>query len=273
MQNNELTIIIKTFSRKKSLINLLKSLIKNNITEYKILILDDSKVNSKQDIENQFNHLNIKYIVTEFDIGLSRGRNILLNNVETPYFLLCDDDYIFDKRCNLVKALEVLKENEYDILGGRYYNNFGINNFFEFLVTLRHPKRLYNYILKKEIISDYCGKFELKGDVLELKIKKEETKELIVSDIVNNFFIGKTEAVKKIGGWLEELKVGEHEEFFYRAKLNKLKIGFYKNFAIGHYPIRSFSYNKFRKRVECKKDWLKRYGIKELKTSNIGNIK
>lgn len=270
MINNDLTIIIKTFSRKKSLNNLLESLLANNLNKYKIIILDDSKESYKNYIKNKFKNLDINYIVTEFDIGLSKGRNILLQNVETPYFLLCDDDYIFDKRCKLEEALNILKENEFDILGGRYYNNFRINNLYELLSTIKNPKRFYNYILKKEVISDYIGKFYKKDNDLILNIKNNvEECEVVTTDIVNNFFIANTEKIKNIGGWLEELKMGEHEEFFYRAKLNNLKVGFYKNLAIGHYPIRSFSYRKFRERTNNNQLWLKKYKLKKLIINKI----
>lgn len=263
--NEELTIIIKTFSRRKSLEKLLNSLIKNDFIDYKILILDDSKKNYKKYIENKFKELEINYIVTEFDIGLSKGRNILLNKVETDYFLLCDDDYVFDKRCKIREALKLIKQKNLDILGGRYYNNFRINNLFELLLTMKYPKRILDLILKKEVISDFCGKFILENEILKINITKEEDNELLLTDIVNNFFIGRTESIKKIKGWLEELKLGEHEEFFYRAKLNNLKVAFYKELAIGHYPIRNFSYNKFRKRIGNRKSWLAKYKIKDLK--------
>ena len=48
----------------------------NNIP---IIILDDSRENYKDAILEKFSKLNINYIVTEFDIGLSKGRNYCLN--------------------------------------------------------------------------------------------------------------------------------------------------------------------------------------------------
>lgn len=56
----------------------------NNIP---IIILDDSRENYKDAILEKFSKLNINYIVTEFDIGLSKGRNILLEHVKTDYIM------------------------------------------------------------------------------------------------------------------------------------------------------------------------------------------
>lgn len=264
--NNELTIIIKTFSRKKSLKKLLESLIKENIVEYEILILDDSKINYKEFILKQFDKkLKIKYIISEFDVGISKGRNLLLKNVKTPYFLLCDDDYRFDKRSNIKETLKIFKKNKYDILGGSFYNRYTINNFYEIFLTLKSPKRFLYWILKKEEKSNFIGYFYLENRNLYLKKIESNGNLLIDIDIVNNFFIADTKKIKEIGGWLEELKMGEHEEFFYRGKQNNLKIGFFNNFGIQHYPIRSYFYQKYRKRTNNEKKWLEKYGLLEFK--------
>lgn len=105
---DDITIVIKTFERKKSLICLLRS-IQKYYPDVFIIIVDDSKKSYREEILNSFRDLNINYIVTEFDIGLSEGRNILLRNVKTKYFMLCDDDFEFDKRTDINKAIQILK--------------------------------------------------------------------------------------------------------------------------------------------------------------------
>lgn len=88
---SNITIIIKTFQRLKSLECLLKSIEDQKLNNIPIIILDDSRENYKDAILEKFSKLNINYIVTEFDIGLSKGRNILLEHVKTDYIILCDD--------------------------------------------------------------------------------------------------------------------------------------------------------------------------------------
>lgn len=268
--NQELTIIIKTFEREKSLKKMLVSMVDNGIVNYQILILDDSKVNYKDKILKEFkNKLNIEYIITDFDIGVSAGRNILLNKVKTPYFLLCDDDYIFDKRVKLEKNLKILKDNKADIVGGVVYNRYTINNLYELFNSILHPKLLYKILSKKEIISDYIGDLEIQGKTLYLKREKKKTM-IIKTDIVNNFFIAKTESIKKIGGWINEIKTAEHEELFLRAKLNKLNVFFSRDFGVKHYPIRTYKYSKYRKsRAKYFGDkWLEKYNLENMEIRN-----
>ncbi|WP_418809529.1 glycosyltransferase family 2 protein [Phascolarctobacterium faecium] len=84
---SNITIIIKTFQRLKSLECLLKSIEDQKLNNIPIIILDDSRENYKDAILEKFSKLNINYIVTEFDIGLSKGRNILLEHVKTDYII------------------------------------------------------------------------------------------------------------------------------------------------------------------------------------------
>lgn len=45
----------------------------------------------------KFGEYNLQYFDLEKDCGLSAGRNFLLNKVQTKYFVLADDDFVFDK--------------------------------------------------------------------------------------------------------------------------------------------------------------------------------
>lgn len=91
----------------------------------------------------------IKVLSLPYDIGLSASRNellkhvfskkLLLNNqkknlkkyfqkVETEYFVLLDDDFVFTKQTTLNKLLNVMLENkDLDIVSGRFLKK--ISNF------------------------------------------------------------------------------------------------------------------------------------------------
>lgn len=126
----------------------------NNIP---IIILDDSRENYKDAILEKFSKLNINYIVTEFDIGLSKGRNILLEHVKTDYIILCDDDFEFDSRTNISKGLLLLKEYNLDILGGSVYERVELNSIFSVLHLLKHPKYFIDLLNGKETNKVYNG--------------------------------------------------------------------------------------------------------------------
>ena len=220
---NDVTIIIKTLERPQQLINQLYS-----IRKYKfkgpIIISDDSKVPYGDKILNLFPDLNIKYINLPYDAGTADGRNQMLEHTHTEFFVLCDDDFIFEPRTRIPVMRKMLIENELDILGGvfRQYNlkskkqriKFNISNwFFRNLKILIPSTGIYEYHAGFDLIGDTC------------RMKKAPYKDpFTICDMTHNFFIARTDKVKAFGGWNPILKGGEHQNFFIRAKLNHLKV-------------------------------------------------
>lgn len=252
---NDVTFVIKTFERKNRLIKLLKS-IEKYYANIPIIIVDDSKKNYKNYICNRFKNLKIKYIVEKYDVGLSKGRNILIKNVNTDYFLLCDDDFEFDERTNLETAKNYLVNYDLDIVGGNVYNRISFDSLYSMLWILKKPQRIKKVIKNEEFISIYNGTFNIDNNKIELKVdrneKKYSDKDVYKTDICSNFFLAKTKSILKIGGWTPEiLKVGEHEFFFLKAKQNNLKVMYSPKFGVRHYPKKTFKYMKFRIRAEA----------------------
>ena len=246
----DLTIIIKTYERKNILIGLLES-IEKYYPDLPIIIVDDSKVNYKNDILKLFPKLNINYIVEDYNIGLSKGRNILLKNVKTKYFLLCDDDYQFDERTNLNEAMKVYKKNKIDILGGCVYNRYAFDTLYTFLWSLDSINKIKKIIKHEEFLCIYNGEYNINDSKIELSINKNfldySENKIYKTDICSNFFIGNTKKINEIGGWGPEiLKMGEHEFFFLKCKVNNLKVYFTPIFGVCHYPKKSISYLKYR---------------------------
>lgn len=271
---NDITIIIKTFNRKQALIRLLKS-IERYYNELSIIIVDDSKRNYKKKILSRFKNLKIKYLVEDYDIGLSKGRNILIKNVKTNYFLLCDDDFEFDERTNIGESLKIMKQNGYDILGGNVYNRIYIDSIYSFLWTIKSKARLKSVLQKQEIVSIYNGNYKIKDKNIFLDIDNDinnyKSDCIYKTDICSNFFIGKTKKIIDIGGWTPELlKVGEHEFFFLKAKLNNLNVAYTPNFGIVHYPKKTLNYYKFRGRAN---ELFKQACIEQNINSFIVNVK
>ena len=269
----KISIIIKTFERPKSLKKLLLS-IRNTGYSFPIIIADDSKVDSAIEITGLFPDLNIKYIPIAFDSGLSKGRNVLLSKLTTPYFLLCDDDFVLDKRSDVEKALKCIVENDFDIVGGDFYNYVTVSNLKRLVkLIVSEPKKLKRYIFNQYETSRYIGNFVINSGECKLLISHKKP---IASphrcDIVNNFFIANTESIRKIGGWDNDLKLGEHEDFFLRAKQSGLKVAYLDGFGTGHFPIIKSNYKKFRFRAnQYKTIFAKKHNFKyysEILTDN-----
>lgn len=263
-----MTFIIKTFNRPQSLLRLLKS-IENKYPRNKIIIADDSKKSYKSLVHRKYQNLDINYLELSFDVGLSEGRNIMLQKIETEYFLLLDDDFEFDERTNVADTFEKLKEGNYDILGGEIYNKVYLDTIYSILWCCKNPKRFIDVIRGVESPATYTGYIKEENSKCEIKFNKNKDNfiegKIYDCDIVPNFFIARTESIKKLGGWQPEYaKVGEHEVFFIRAKRNKLKVGYLCGFGVKHYPKKTLNYNKYRNRnSKLRKEALREIGIKE----------
>lgn len=238
---HEITFLIKTFERKYSLVQLLNS-IEKWYFNIPIVIVDDSSESIEDIFKENYSGMNIKYIKTDFDIGASRGRNIGLDNIDTEYFLLLDDDFYFREKVDLKKAIEIMEHNELDILGGMILNYRMVRN----LNNIFFNKLQYKYKLCKA--QNYLGKFYESGTELIVKRELKRFPKYEETDIVFQFFIGKTDIIREKNKWDEELYLSEHTEFFYRAWKNNLKVAFSKILRIEHRPTRLSNYSRFRDR-------------------------
>lgn len=238
---DEVTIIIKTLDRCDCLINLLDSIFKK-YPKIRVLVGDDSEISSKEKILSKFNQYNLQYYNLEKDCGLSAGGNFLLNKIQTKYFVLADDDFVFDQKTNLERAVQILEEKKLDIIGG-YIRNYKIikSNWDKLLVLIQK-------ILKYELPTNYIGTLKMEGNTFYADYTVHSFPEFAETDLVLNFFLAKTERIKEIHGWDPKLKLQEHTEFFYRVKLNNLKVGFTNELSVQHHPVKLKKYSEKRNR-------------------------
>lgn len=234
MINEKVTILIKSFLRPNSVRALVES-IRVRYPKIKIIIVDDSNRDYQLKSDD-----NISVYYLPFDSGLSKGRNYGVERVTTPYFVLCDDDMIFNDNTNLELSLDIISSTDLDILGGNLYDGGKIVNYF--------------------------GLLEKKGETLYYnKGNRGVYDNYTKYDLILNFFIAKTESIMKYK-WDDDLKVAEHTAFFYDNK-NNLNVGHTDKFSISHQKrVINKEYEKFRWRNEQFFGvWLKKRGIKEVK--------
>lgn len=208
----DLTILIKTFKRQRCFDRLISS-IRSFYPKVKIIYLDDSFEDSRHG----------------FNIGVSKGRNILVSECKTKYCMILDDDCVFTSKTNLEKAIKILEENDLDIL------------------ELSVPGL------------DYKGLFKIDGDRVDVIPGNRNG----LYDIVNQIFIAKTEILKKYT-WDEELKIGEHTAFFFVHR-GKMKIGSTREVMIDHKHESNEEYNQYRsKGFSYIEKFMRKSGIKTL---------
>ena len=189
------TVIMKTFQRPQTAARAVDHL-RRYYPEIRLLIADDSRE------ALAFSHPQAEVVRLPFDSGVSKGRNALLERVETEYFLLMDDDHWFSRQTRLDRMLEILERERFDILACHVWFR-------------RHTERMF----PKRRLNNFFLNLRLEDGTLELiEGYHQKARAWRVCDMVENFFIARTERVRELGGWDDRLKVAEHAEFFIRAK-------------------------------------------------------
>ncbi len=114
--NERVTMLVKTFMRPRTLYRLLTS-VRRFYPALPIIVVDDSP--DAQPIPGS----NIETVILPYDSGLSVGRMEGLKQVETPYILLLDDDFVFYRHTRLGQALDLMQQHPtIDIMGGAVVN-------------------------------------------------------------------------------------------------------------------------------------------------------
>lgn len=142
----------------------------------------------------------MEWVAVPLDAGLSAARNAMLQAAKTPFVQLLDDDFRVGPRSHLDILLSALWQSKDDIAGAVI------------------PADTKNF-------GHFRGLMSTDGD--ELRLERGDRGGAwggcLRVDFVPNVFMGRKESLRKIT-WDPQLKLGEHEDFFLRAKKQGLKV-------------------------------------------------
>jgi len=179
-----------------------------------------------------------------FDCGLSASRNFLVQKAKEmncEYCLLTADSIKFTEMYNFNPVIDFLeKEEKRALMGFQLNSRLPWEGDLE-LIEGKHflldtPKR---------------PKIIFKGMTIQ------------PVDICRNFFLAKTDALLQVQ-WDKELRLAEHEDWFYRFKQAGYE-SFYTDYIKADYiGTKDGEYGKYRGRIgEFKRILLKKYNLKE----------
>ncbi|KAF4116342.1 hypothetical protein G5714_003831 [Onychostoma macrolepis] len=227
--NSQVTIVTKTFLRYEELNVLIKS-IRMFYPRIKIIIADDSLK------PEPITEKNIEHYIMPPTQGWFAGRNLAISQVTTKYFLWVDDDFVFLNGTRIESFVEIMEAvPELDILGGAVSGN-------QFYFKLKYEE------------GD-----EEEGGCLT-RVKKEfhqplpNFEDCILVDGVVNYFLGRTDAVRRVGFDPFLKRVG-HSEFFMDG-LGQLLVASCKGLSIGHQkhrPHGKYAYFRTQKKADGKR--------------------
>lgn len=241
---NKLTAIIVTFLRDDYLKICLESL-RKTYPEINIIVGDNGRTsNDKKEMCERYE---AEYFELPFDCGLCTARNMLVDMVETPYILVGDDDFKYDKNAKVDEMLDFLEvTDDYSLVGGR--------------------------IIEGGVLRNYQGNIDDNGNhFIYHPLQFTDHEEFIPCDITFNFFVARTEDVKAVR-WDDEIKVAyEHSAFFIDFKRAGKKVCFFSKAIVEHKPTlpemtelakkEISEYQYYRSRKNDKKRFFKRFGI------------
>ena len=218
----DVSFIVKSFERPDCTRVLVDSIMKF-YPKNKIIIADDSE--TPEPILGP----NITWFDLPHDSGLSKGRNELVKRVKTKYFVLLDDDFIFTDKTKIEYFVSVMENTNLDICGGEVFN------------------------YKENKMLSYFANFVFKEDgyhLVQSPVDHKNTSNVRFCELILNFFIARTDSIRRMGGWDPDLKVAEHTDFFLRCKKANVHVGYTPTVIINHSQERpeGSKYTKYRMR-------------------------
>lgn len=180
-----LTALIKTFERPKAVARLVASL-QRLYPDLRLLVVDDSR--------NPAPLPGVEWLTLPFDAGVSAGRSAGLQQVQTPFTLLLDDDFIFYRGSGLRAAFAAMQQYpEIDLMGGA-------------VIQLPHFR-----------VADYRAAGLYPTPAQPVRPIGSMIGPFPVYDKVPNFYIARTERLRLVD-WDPQIKRMDHADFFTRAR-------------------------------------------------------
>jgi len=169
-----------------------------------------------------------------FYSGLAVGKNYLISLCETPYFVLCDDDFIFTKYTDLKKMLAVISSaNDIAVVGGQISNKKG-----SIKLGYGHIEVSYNEKQGRVLTRYYYGKNAPSEMINGINC--------ISCRMLSSFIMGSKEVWKKNNiKWRDELKRADHIPFYLDLPLN-VKCYSIPDIIIDHRHNTNSAYDKYR---------------------------
>lgn len=245
------TIGIKTYVCDDQTIDQVHSLIRSirvNYGRIRILLGNDGPTSlANEDFVKQDTHT--EEVLLPRNSGISIGRNTLVNMTTTKFFMLLDDDHMFDDSTNLVNVVTSLEKDYFDIIGLRIRNLPGIDELERTGISI--PRYVARILSLKDRRLTLCIWNENDGPSVH------GMGQAIRVNVLHNAFIGRTD-VLRAHGWRDELQVNEHMTFFLDAWRAGVNVGYLPSEFVHHrarlyskcyYDIR-FREDRFRKLLD-----------------------
>ncbi len=198
-----------------------------------------------------YEYYEVEYYYLPYDCGLSYCRNFLINRIKEPYIMWGDNDFIFDKRSNIYKGIDLLNAlTDVGVIGGLVLKN-EIQQHYERVLLYSKEHNLLVYV------------------PLELTDPKEfnyQGMKYYYCDLTFNYAIAKKDLFNnKAIRWNENVKVRyEHTDIFLKFKLfSNYKVVYFPEMQVIHeHSFNCETYNALRTRKSDAEAFAKYWDLK-----------
>ena len=240
--SDRLTACIVTMGRPDCALRLVRS-IRASYPSMRILLAEQENADGTSSAE-LFTAAGAEVIALPHDCGVCVARNRLMAEVSTPYFVLCDDDFVWSAETKFDAPLDILDHNEtVAIVGGMLFQLHSDE------MSRAHPRHWEHYLLL-DPARRLLRLLPLSRSMPSFVLGRLHTAYLV--DAVMNFAVVRTRSASHGLQWDERYKSnGEHEDFYLNLKLNtSLRVAYSPEMVAYHQPIKSDAYLAFRGRTD-----------------------
>lgn len=163
-----------------------------------------------------------------YDSGIPAKRNALLDMVETPLMLVCDDDHVIDEETDIDALSDPVRLRAFDAVGARVMNPNGKDTWGHGLFA-----RYKDFAL--------CLPTSVKA--------QSDWRGCRVTNFVENFFVARTEAIRRVR-WPADQKLYDHIVFWWLAWEAGLRVGYRNDVVVRHRPEMEEPYASLKNRSE-----------------------
>ncbi len=238
---SSIDILIKTFLRPHCLRRLVDSILVH-YPDAHLNIADDGTPDADvlayyETLRQRGHHV----LVMPFDVGISAGRNALVESARRPYVLLLDDDFVFTGRTRIETFCEVLAADPRLGCAGGVMLDGGSR------------PRPYAFVMRIE------------GGLLHYDPVDREPRPIAGhpcydADIVTNFALFRRKVFDDVR-WDPVLKTVEHTDFFLRMGRTPWKVVHVPSVAVDHFPESPPGYARYRSDRRAVQRFLDKWGL------------
>lgn len=192
-----------------------------------LLIADDSEPDSEvRAYYAELEAMGHQVLVLPFNVGISVGRNRLVEMSTRPYLLLLDDDFVFTSQTRIETLVEVMDaDRSLGVAGGSLLDDGTRLRSYEY--SMRIEDKMLHYYPSPGPPRDIAGHA------------------CYDTEIVLNFCLFRRE-VFSTTQWDESLKTSEHTDFFLRLATTSWKVVHVPSVVAEHYPETTPEYMSHR---------------------------